>query len=252
MERPSRFLAIPLPSTRRSFLGSTPLPWDGSTQRFAVNVPPDESRTDSLSADELEQRQVSLGQPVTRAALADKLRQMRDVELESRQKLWRWVDRRSAGDSDSRDMARRSPDPIDRPTRGDREMNHHHRRLMDELNEVARRYRHLFGWLACTIVWLGSAAAGAILTQADVDVHRSSQLTRPDPGDIRRTRFRYCVLAGNAIHLGSALDCSPHRGGTSRSGNVARDCGRTRASNERGPFRISAGPPLSRRVGTQS
>ena len=46
-------------------------------------------------------------------------------------------------------------------------MNHHHRRLMDELNEVARRYRHLFGWLACTIVWLGSAAAGAILTQAE-------------------------------------------------------------------------------------
>ncbi len=60
-------------------------------QRFAVNVPDDESRTARMSTDELGQRAVAPGQPVTRAEIADKIRQMRDVELESRQKLWRWL-----------------------------------------------------------------------------------------------------------------------------------------------------------------
>lgn len=60
-------------------------------QRFAVNVPADESRTARMSEDELGQRGVAPGRPVTRAEMADELRQMRDVELESRQKLWRWL-----------------------------------------------------------------------------------------------------------------------------------------------------------------
>ncbi len=60
-------------------------------QRFAVNVPADESRTARMSADELGQRGVAPGRPVTRAEMADELRQMRDVELEGRQKLWRWL-----------------------------------------------------------------------------------------------------------------------------------------------------------------
>ncbi len=62
-----------------------------SSQRFAVNVPADESRTARMSADELGQRGVAPGQPVTRSQMVDQLRQMRDVELESRQKLWQWL-----------------------------------------------------------------------------------------------------------------------------------------------------------------
>lgn len=62
-----------------------------STQRFAVNVPADESRTARMSVDELGQRGVAPGQPETRSQMADQLRQMRDVELEGRQKLWQWL-----------------------------------------------------------------------------------------------------------------------------------------------------------------
>jgi hypothetical protein len=61
------------------------------TQQFAVNVPAEESRTARMSVDELGQRGVAPGQPVTRAEMADKIRQMRDVELEGRQKLWQWL-----------------------------------------------------------------------------------------------------------------------------------------------------------------
>lgn len=41
----------------------------------------------------------------------------------------------------------------------------HHRRLWDQIDAVADRYRQLFGWLACTAVWLGSAAVGAVVMQ---------------------------------------------------------------------------------------
>lgn len=64
---------------------------DDAQVSFAVNVPAEESRTARMSADELGQRGVAPGQPVTRSEMADRLRQMRDVELEGRQKLWRWL-----------------------------------------------------------------------------------------------------------------------------------------------------------------
>jgi hypothetical protein len=41
----------------------------------------------------------------------------------------------------------------------------HHRRLSDQVQEVAERYRRLFGWLACTVVWLAAAMIGAALMQ---------------------------------------------------------------------------------------
>ncbi|MHB8899503.1 MAG: hypothetical protein ACYC6Y_12205, partial [Thermoguttaceae bacterium] len=37
----------------------------------------------------------------------------------------------------------------------------HFRRLQDQVDDVARRYRQLYGWLACGIVWLAVAALGA-------------------------------------------------------------------------------------------
>ena len=58
---------------------------------FAVNVPADESRTAPMAADELGARGVGPSQPATRSEMAENLRQMRDVELEGRQKLWRWL-----------------------------------------------------------------------------------------------------------------------------------------------------------------
>ena len=63
----------------------------GRTRQFAVNLDPDESKTAAISADQLGLRGISLGQPSTRAAIAAGARQIRDVELENRQKLWRWL-----------------------------------------------------------------------------------------------------------------------------------------------------------------
>ncbi len=63
------------------------------TQRFAVNLDPLESKTAPLPVEELEH----LGLPVTRAdgkapvLAAETKRQLANAELESRQKLWRWL-----------------------------------------------------------------------------------------------------------------------------------------------------------------
>ena len=57
---------------------------------FAVNVPLAESQTKPLDRSELEQRGVKLGNQRSMSEIQQQQRQMRDVELESRQKLWRW------------------------------------------------------------------------------------------------------------------------------------------------------------------
>lgn len=59
--------------------------------RFAVNVAAAESNTAPLDLEQLEQLGVPLGQNVSRAKRAEQLRQQRDIELESRQKVWRWL-----------------------------------------------------------------------------------------------------------------------------------------------------------------
>jgi hypothetical protein len=61
------------------------------SQSVAVNLPPQESRTVPLDPSELEQRGVPLGRAETAAETSLKNRQMKDVELESQQKLWRWL-----------------------------------------------------------------------------------------------------------------------------------------------------------------
>lgn len=58
---------------------------------FAVNVPAAESDTAPLPVESLEQLGVRLGTVATQSERLGKIRQQRDVELESRQKVWRWL-----------------------------------------------------------------------------------------------------------------------------------------------------------------
>jgi len=60
--------------------------WD-----VAVNMAPAESRIAPLELADLEQRGVLMGKYESADALQERDRQMRDVELESRQKIWRWM-----------------------------------------------------------------------------------------------------------------------------------------------------------------
>ena len=56
---------------------------------FAVNVPAVESRTAPREVEQLEDLGVRVGNHATRLELAEKRRQIRDLELEGKQKLWR-------------------------------------------------------------------------------------------------------------------------------------------------------------------
>jgi len=64
---------------------------DDSPSEFAVNLASAESITAPFDAAELEQWGVRLGHENTRADIVERRRQMRDVELEKKQKLWRWL-----------------------------------------------------------------------------------------------------------------------------------------------------------------
>jgi hypothetical protein len=59
--------------------------------RFAVNLATAESNTAPLELEQLEQRGVKLGNAASRNERIDRLRQERDIELEGRQKVWRWL-----------------------------------------------------------------------------------------------------------------------------------------------------------------
>ena len=59
--------------------------------RFAVNLAASESNTAPLDLEQLTQRGVRFGAAPTRAERLDWIRQQRDSELESRQKVWRWL-----------------------------------------------------------------------------------------------------------------------------------------------------------------
>jgi hypothetical protein len=60
----------------------------GLERSFAVNVAPREQRTAPLAVEDLEERGVRLG---SAAAEAVRSRQLRDVELERTQSLWKWL-----------------------------------------------------------------------------------------------------------------------------------------------------------------
>jgi hypothetical protein len=59
--------------------------------RFAVNLASAESNTAPMDMSQLEQLGVPLAAGVSRAQQLDRIRQQRDTELESRQKIWRWL-----------------------------------------------------------------------------------------------------------------------------------------------------------------
>jgi hypothetical protein len=63
----------------------------GGPRLFAVNLDPSESKTAPLQVETLEQFGCRLASPEREAAERDHLRQMQSVELEGRQKLWRWL-----------------------------------------------------------------------------------------------------------------------------------------------------------------
>jgi hypothetical protein len=64
----------------------------GTTEtRFAVNLSAAESDTAPLDAEQLEQRGVRFGSGLTRAERIERVRQQRDTELESRQRVWVWL-----------------------------------------------------------------------------------------------------------------------------------------------------------------
>lgn len=64
---------------------------EGRHQKFAVNIAESESQTDPIGADDLERMGVVVGKSAApdEAAMAE--RQLRDVELEGQQRLWRWL-----------------------------------------------------------------------------------------------------------------------------------------------------------------
>ena len=65
--------------------------WDQESIRLAVNLADHESQTAPLEVEQLERRGVPLGNVPPQSERLKQLRQLRDQELESRQKLWRWI-----------------------------------------------------------------------------------------------------------------------------------------------------------------
>jgi hypothetical protein len=78
------FASTEIPGTYRMTSGTT-------SQTFAVNLASAESDTVPLAADRLEQLGVRMGTLSNRAEQEERERQLRDIELESRQKLWQWL-----------------------------------------------------------------------------------------------------------------------------------------------------------------
>jgi hypothetical protein len=62
-----------------------------SPRLFVVNLDPSESKTAPLAVETLEQFGCRLVNPTRTRVDRELLRQMRNAELESRQKLWRWL-----------------------------------------------------------------------------------------------------------------------------------------------------------------
>lgn len=73
-----------VPGIYRAKSGSTETP-------FAVNLSPTESNTAPMDLEQLEQRGVRFAVEQTRSERIDRIRQQRDTELESHQKVWRWL-----------------------------------------------------------------------------------------------------------------------------------------------------------------
>lgn len=64
---------------------------DGKPREVAVNVPAAESRVSPIDIEDLQRQGVALGRSEARAEALERRRQMRDWEIEGRQKLWQWL-----------------------------------------------------------------------------------------------------------------------------------------------------------------
>ncbi len=62
-------------------------PW-----RFAVNIPPEESKTAPIPVEELQRLGLPLKLPAAdQARQVEQKKRLQNIELEARQKLWRWL-----------------------------------------------------------------------------------------------------------------------------------------------------------------
>ncbi len=85
-----------VPGDAASFAGTVEpgiyrLKTNGAERVFAVNLPQSESETQPMEVEQLEQRGIRLGTQATRSEEYERLRQLRDRELESKQKMWKWL-----------------------------------------------------------------------------------------------------------------------------------------------------------------
>jgi hypothetical protein len=89
--------AIVTTAPGRAFFAETEAPGiytvdaPGGARAFAVNLDPMESKTSPLAVETLEQFGCRLANHSQKSAAPEQLRQMRNAELENRQKLWRWL-----------------------------------------------------------------------------------------------------------------------------------------------------------------
>jgi hypothetical protein len=85
-----------VPATAKTFV-ATDLPGvyaiqiGDQTESIAVNLDPNESKTSSLAPEALRQYGARLVNSNAVVENEDQRRQLRDVQLESRQKLWQWL-----------------------------------------------------------------------------------------------------------------------------------------------------------------
>ncbi|QOV88292.1 BatA domain-containing protein [Humisphaera borealis] len=63
----------------------------GRETPLAVNLPADESRTAPVGVEELERWGAKVGKAMTAEQVVERQRQLKTAELESKQKLWRWL-----------------------------------------------------------------------------------------------------------------------------------------------------------------
>jgi hypothetical protein len=87
---------IPLAAEARTFLetdepGLYLVKSDEAETPLAVNLAVAESDTAPLDLEQLEQRGVRVGRALSRSERMDRVRQQRDIELEDRQRVWRWL-----------------------------------------------------------------------------------------------------------------------------------------------------------------
>ena len=64
---------------------------EGQEISFAVNLADPESETQPLGIERLKQFDIATGTVPTQAEELQKMRQLRDAELEQRQKIWKWM-----------------------------------------------------------------------------------------------------------------------------------------------------------------